>query len=180
MSPKRQINGEQFVADLRAGMSDTELMEKHQLSSRMLQKIFRKLLNAKVISPAEIYDRTPFDDTTVDVDTISASLSGYTALATSVYEVSKPEILGTLLDVTEKELVTLGIDASFSETKQFVILAAKGSKIEPIILKAKCRWIKEDPNVGLHKAGFEISFMSAEHVKDLKKLIRAFALPVGG
>lgn len=44
MTEKRKINGQAFINDIRSGMSDTELMLKYKLSSRMLQSLFRTLL----------------------------------------------------------------------------------------------------------------------------------------
>lgn len=180
MSPKRRINGRDFVRDLRAGLSDGELMEKYDLSSRMLQSVFRKLINARAITPADIYERSPFDETTVDVDTISYSLTGYTAMSAHVYEVSTPEILGQVLDLTEKELKTGGIEAGFAQVMTFIVLAGKAAKIEPIYVRAKCKWCNHDETTGEAVAGFEIVEISEEHKKELRKLIRAFAVTAGG
>jgi hypothetical protein len=179
MSPKRQVNGQEIVNDLHAGLSDTELMQKYRLSSRGLQSVFRKLLNAKAVTPADIYERSPFDDTTVDVDSISQSIIGYTALSASVYDVRNPEILGSVLDLTEQVMESRGIEAGFNETRTFIVLVGRAAKIEPILLKAKCRWCEREETTGQYRAGFDILSISPEGMKDLKKLIRALALQHG-
>ncbi|MFH1116357.1 MAG: hypothetical protein V1792_20785 [Pseudomonadota bacterium] len=178
MPPKRKINGQAFINDIRAGMSDTELMLKYKLSSRMLQSLFRTLLNTKAITPAEIYERTPFEDTTIDVNTLSYSFEGYTIQTTSIYDVTQPEKIGHVTSITERELRTEGIAADFAETKTFILLSGKAAKINPIFLRAKCRWCRRDEVTGDDVAMFEIVSIGQEHAKELKKLIRAFSRQV--
>lgn len=175
MRAKRKINGQAFINDIRAGMTDTELMLKYKLSSRMLQSLFRTLLNTKAITPAEVYERTPFEETTIDVATLSYSLEGYTMQTTSVYDVTQPEKIGHVVSLNEKELRTEGLEAGFAETKTFILLSGKAAKIEPIFLKAKCLWCKKDEATGSYGAMFEIVSIAPEHRKELRKLIRAFA-----
>lgn len=175
MTERRKINGQAFINDIRSGMSDTELMLKYNLSSRMLQSLFRTLLNTKAITPAEIYERTPFEETTIDVSTLSLSLEGYTMQTTSIYEVTRPEKIGRVTALDEKEFKTEGIEAGFAQTSAFVLLPGKAAKIEPIFLKAKCRWCQKDEATGEHAGVFEITSIGPEHTKELRKLVRAFA-----
>ena len=57
MEPKRKIKAKEIVNDIREGMSDSQLMEKHSLSSKGLQSVFRKLVDAKAITPREVFNR---------------------------------------------------------------------------------------------------------------------------
>jgi hypothetical protein len=175
MTERRKINGQAFINDIRSGMSDTELMLKYKLSSRMLQSLFRTLLNTKAITPAEIYERIPFEETTIDVSTLSFSLEGYTMQTTSIYDVTQPERIGRVTALNEKEFRTEGIEAGFAETKTFILLSGKAAKIEPIFLRAKCRWCHKDEATGTHGAMFEITSIAPEHERELRKLARAFA-----
>jgi len=61
---KRKINGSELVKDIRARMTDVELMQKYKLSPRGLDSVMRKLLELKAITQAE-YDWRPadYDDT---------------------------------------------------------------------------------------------------------------------
>lgn len=56
---KRKIAAKQAVADIRAGMDDSALMEKYSLSPSGLQSLFDKLVSAGLIDVAEMYDRMP-------------------------------------------------------------------------------------------------------------------------
>lgn len=175
MPAKRKIDGQEFINDIRAGMSDTELMEKYALSSRMLESLFRRLLNAKLVNPAEIYERSPYEETTIDVASISYSLEGYTMSTTTIYDVTEPQVLGTVTELVDDTIRTRGIEAGFSETKTFIIYSGKAAKIEPVFLKAKCRWCREEDVSGTVEAEFEITHIDDEHARELKKLKRAFA-----
>ncbi len=56
-STRRKVNGEAFVADVRAGMDDTCLMEKHSLTVNGLWNVFDKLVVAGMLKPAELETR---------------------------------------------------------------------------------------------------------------------------
>jgi outer membrane protein assembly factor BamB len=65
---KRKINAKQAVRDIRLGLSDSEMMEKYELSSRGLQSLFEKLINEGLVDLPDIEDRTPLHSRTVVVD----------------------------------------------------------------------------------------------------------------
>jgi hypothetical protein len=52
--PNKQINVKAFIADLRAGMDDSALMQKYELSEKGLESVFRKLLDAGVLKQEEL------------------------------------------------------------------------------------------------------------------------------
>ncbi|MCA1962002.1 MAG: hypothetical protein LDL33_14555 [Desulfomonile sp.] len=66
---KAFISASEAVADIRAGMSDTELMEKHSLSARGLEDLLRKLVKAGVLNRSEISSRRPSGRKSVEVST---------------------------------------------------------------------------------------------------------------
>ena len=55
--PKIRIDAREVLRDLRSGMEDQELMTKFSLSYRQLQRLFRKLILADLISPLELASR---------------------------------------------------------------------------------------------------------------------------
>jgi len=55
------------VADVKSGMSDTQLMEKYRLSSRGLQDLLDKLVDKRLIALEEVERRTETMDSTVDL-----------------------------------------------------------------------------------------------------------------
>jgi hypothetical protein len=66
MAAKVRIKAGDAVRDIRAGMTDSELMEKYGLSAKGLHSLVLKLLEVKAITPAEIKQRrADYHDTTV-------------------------------------------------------------------------------------------------------------------
>lgn len=72
MEPKRTIDSEMFVQDIRSGMTDDELARKYDLSARGLRRTFAKLIEAELISQADL-DRRPGDED----DSVGIDLRGF-------------------------------------------------------------------------------------------------------
>ncbi len=55
--PKIQISAQQVLDDIKSGMDDEALMGKYDLTTRQLQRLFRKVIAAGLLSPVELADR---------------------------------------------------------------------------------------------------------------------------
>jgi len=55
--PTGQINVDHMVEDIRGGMDEASLMQKYDLTSRELQKVFRKIISAGFMTARELADR---------------------------------------------------------------------------------------------------------------------------
>ncbi len=64
---KRTINAKQAVRDIRLGLSDSEMMEKYELSSRGLQSLFEKLIEEGLVDSRDVEERVPLHSRTVAV-----------------------------------------------------------------------------------------------------------------
>jgi hypothetical protein len=51
--------------DVHAGIGDTLLMKKYQLSAKQLESVLRKLVDADLISHLQLYERTSLSDTQI-------------------------------------------------------------------------------------------------------------------
>jgi len=51
--------------DVHAGIGDTLLMKKYQLSAKQLEGVLRKLVDADLISHLQLYERTSLSDTQI-------------------------------------------------------------------------------------------------------------------
>lgn len=69
--PKKKVDLKQIAEDVRSGLTDRELIEKHNISNKSLQEVFNKLLDGGFLTSEEFYNRM-----TVDVDEISTTLQG--------------------------------------------------------------------------------------------------------
>lgn len=52
-----KIKANEFLTDIKTGMSDQDLMDKHRLNERQLQSAFRKMIKAGKLSAMEIAKR---------------------------------------------------------------------------------------------------------------------------
>lgn len=55
---RSRINVKEILRDIRSGMDDTSLMQRHQVSSQGLQSLFRKLVEAGLLSQSELDNRS--------------------------------------------------------------------------------------------------------------------------
>lgn len=65
--PKRQLSAKELLQDIRAGMDDTALMEKYQLSAQGLQGVFKKLVAAGGLKQEELDGRASDQERTVNL-----------------------------------------------------------------------------------------------------------------
>jgi hypothetical protein len=62
---KRTIKGKKIASDVHAGMGDTALMTKYDLTPKQLEKVLRMLLDYDLITHMQLYERTSLSDSTV-------------------------------------------------------------------------------------------------------------------
>jgi len=177
MEPKRKIEAKEIVSDIRQGMSDLHLMEKHSLSSKGLQSVFSKLVEAKAIRPQELFNRAPsLGDDTADVTSIRLVPRDFVDVPLPICDAEDPKNVGTIMDVTEKGLGIRGIRVQAGETKTLVFFSDRLFPVGPFALQAQCRWVKNGNGNGQIDSGFEITNISETGSQQLKKIVEWVAL----
>ena len=106
----QRLEPPEMVRDIRSGMTDFELMEKHDLSPKGLQRAFDELLQSGEIDQAELDGRFPAYDS-VTVQSLREMPRYFLAVAVDIYELGHPENRGILRDITEKGVGIVGIKA---------------------------------------------------------------------
>ena len=171
----REIKASELVQEIRAGMSDFDLLEKYGLSAKGLEKAFRMLVEAGAVNAEELRDRPQSGYDTVFIESLREIPRYYLALTVEIYERTRPEIKGKLRDITEQGVGITGIEARAGEVKSFVIPAEKFIDVDRIVFEAECIWTKrEEPN-GQFSSGFRIARISEQCLNDLRALIRSVA-----
>jgi hypothetical protein len=59
---KRKISAKAVLNDLHNGLSDTQLMERHELNAVQLQYVFRRMFGAGLMTHLELYERSSLTD----------------------------------------------------------------------------------------------------------------------
>lgn len=169
---KVRIKVNELVNDLRAGMSDIELMGRYGLSAKGLESTFRKLVEGNFISQTELNGRAmPYSDT-ADIQNLRRVKRSYPALTVSVRDFRIPGEEGLLHDVSERGIGVRGLAAKPNETRIFVLEANEVEEMSPFMFEGLCRWARLDEETSICTAGFEISRISDENLGRLRRLIR--------
>jgi uncharacterized protein (DUF433 family) len=169
----QQIDAGDIVKDIRSGMTDSELMEKYQLSSEGLRFALQTLTDTKVIALEELYGASPTVHDTVFVENMRELPRHYLAIAVEIWESKRPGIRGRLSNVTEKGIATTGMSAEIGESKTLVIPAGAFIEADPILFEAECRWARGEEETGEWVAGFEITKISEKCLEGLRRLIQS-------
>jgi hypothetical protein len=176
MPPKREIKAIDVVADMRAGMTDPELMQKYRLSVKGLQSIFKKLLDADVIGPEEVVNRNPMFDDTANLDYLRLSPRHELVCLLPIYQRNRPQNRGTVCDMTETSVGVTGIKARVNDVMTFVVPADEFFTVDPFSFEGTCRWVREAQSMEDFMAGFEVTSISETGREDLTKLLRVLKL----
>ncbi|MFH1115791.1 MAG: hypothetical protein V1792_17925 [Pseudomonadota bacterium] len=175
MAEKRIIKAKDIVNDIRAGLSDHELMGKYKLSIRGLESIFKKLEESGTVKRSELYGRIPSFDDTVNLGSLRKIPRNYFALVIGISEEGNPGNRGEIFDASEKGVGIKGLEVGHGETRNLVIDGSDAVEIGEISFQAACRWTRCDDE-GVRLAGFEIVEISDPDLDKLRKLIRGATL----
>jgi hypothetical protein len=175
MAEKRTIKARDIVNDIRAGLTDHQLMEKYRLSFKGLQSIFKKLEDVKAIKPSELYGRIPSYEDTVNVGSLRKLPRNYLGLSLTIYVAKNPANRGIVEDITEKGVGVRGIQVIQNQTETLVVDADDLVGIAPVMFEATCRWFKKNA-AGKVSSGFEIISISDGDLQRLHQLIEQLAL----
>ena len=169
MSLRRQIRVSEIVNDIRVGLSDSEMMDKYKLSSHGLAKVFKKLLEAKAISSLMFVEWSALFCESPDVKDIRLFPRGSLKFRLPIYEAGSSEKRGEVLNISDGGLAVRDLEAQINDTKSFLI-PIKGA---PVLFKAKCRWIKQEPVNGAAVSGFDVIDVLKGNWDKLLELIQA-------
>lgn len=174
MEHKRELEAKDLIFDIRAGMTDSQIMEKYRLSFKGLQSALRKLLNVQAISPEELYERLPLYEV-MTVDDMRQLVRAPLEFDLPIYEMNNPSSEGRVRNVTEQGVGVAGIEVRVGDTKTLTIEASEIAAFDAIAFNAQCRWVKKKVS-GEYVAGFEITRITKENLDRLRQLIQGIGL----
>ncbi len=161
-----------IVEDISAGMPEDQLRQKYGLSQAGFQAVLNKLVDRGLISRKAVdLLLGPGNETMLPFPI--RRKQRYRVPATVSIRGSKASTsIGTVLDISEKGLSVVGLEARPDESQMLTILGDDLGEVAPFEFKARCRWVKKDSNDGRPLAGFEITEISPENVNALLDWIR--------
>jgi uncharacterized protein (DUF433 family) len=171
----RKINLLEIVADIRAGMSNRDIMEKYNLSEEMLRQVSKKLLDARMSRSAAAEPETTIEERQ-DFLATGEFVRHEVDLEVPIYEAGRPESQGVVRDISEEGVGVAGIEANVGDLKTLVILGDEFGEFSSFEFEAYCRWSYADTEDGACLTGFAISKISKNDFLQLQKLVRLVRL----
>ncbi len=178
MLPKQPIKANEFIRDIRSGMTCSGLLEKYKLSPNTIQRIFRGLIDRNIMTSDELAGRCALFDDTMQrrIQSVRLLFRHVVNFVLPICEKEKPKTLGIVLDITEGGVRLKGIEAITGESKNFAIPANKFFDVLEVEFRAQCRWVHREGSTGKCIAGFEITDISPGALVELGKLVQLIEL----
>lgn len=177
MGDKRIIKAKTVVSDIRAGLSESQLMAKYVLSAAELRQVVASLQRAGHLRDREIEEWHASSEA-------SSGKSGTRELPRAYLRIP-PEISdgqdacnrGLVTDISVGGFRTRGLAASVGERKIFLIHACEIADTGDIRVHATCKWYKaESIDIHMQEAGFRIEAVSEAGAIEIRKLIQLLSI----
>ena len=179
---KKSIKSSKITADIRAGITDSQMMEKYGLTAADLDHVFKQLVAAGVISAGEIerqsrLDTQDQDQQQQDGEPVKRELPrNYMVVSVPIFEAKNLLNEGTIIDVSEKGLKIQGIRTMEGEKKGLLVQGDEFHDVYPFVFDAVCRWTQTDGSTGDTVAGYQITAITDQSLEELRKLIAALSI----
>jgi hypothetical protein len=172
----RKIKAKKMVSDIRARVSDFELMSKYGLSLEELEDVLRKLVDAGTIREDEIKERGPFFDDPDNRSKTRRFPRTYLRVPLDIEDINSSANKGLLTDISTDGFRTRGLAASVGEEKLFLVTLKEVRKRE-VRLLAKCLWVKHDVDAKIfQEAGFKIVHISEDDLLEVQRVAGLLSL----
>ena len=167
-----KIKARDIVSDIRARLSDFELMLKYALSSDELDTILNRLVNEGEIRLEELQERSAFFDDPVNRRETRAFPRAYLRVPLPVHESDNPSNQGLITDLSQIGFRARGISAEIGDEKELIIDASGIESACAIELRGTCRWTnKKGGHKWLWETGFKIISVTPEALSTIQKVI---------
>lgn len=171
MDVNHRISGKTLAQDIRTGMGDGAIMDKYGLSPRDIERLFKKLLKSKLITPAELYTVSSLYKIKIDTLKNRRCPRADLSVRIPIYDISSSSV-GLLRDVSETGLRVAGIAVEPGSVKTFQIPVDMYIEADPLLVIAQCKWAQiKGNNRKYFVAGFELQDVSDHDAGILRAFI---------
>ncbi len=172
----RKIKARKIVGDIRARVSDFELMSKYGLSMEQLEKALGKLVEAGKIREDEIKERGPFFDDPANRSKTRRFPRTYLRVPLEIEDLNNSSNKGLLIDLSDDGFRTRGIAVVVGQDKVFLV-SLKDVRKTAVRLQATCLWAKQDVDAKvLREAGFKIVHISESDLLEIRRVAGLLSL----
>jgi hypothetical protein len=173
---KRKISATQVVRDIRSGLTEEDLHDKYKIALHRVQKLFKRLVAAKVVTASELAVRFPSYKEAIAGINQSRNRRVPLPFEFIVYDITTSSI-GLLRDISETGIRVAGINCNQGDERTFQIPLDTFVGSDPLLAVAKCKWMKvRGRTIRYATAGFEIIDISDDDRMVLKTFVES--LPI--
>jgi hypothetical protein len=167
-----KIKARDIVSDIRARVSDFELMVKYALSPDELDTVLNRLVDEREIRLEELLERSAFFDDPANRCETRAFPRAYLRVPLPVHESNNPSNQGVITDMSLTGFRARGISAEIGDAKDLVIDASGIESACTIELRGTCRWTnKKGGHKWLWESGYNITTVTREALSTIQKVI---------
>jgi hypothetical protein len=172
-SEKRVIRARDFVQDIQCGMSNSGLRRKYKLSTKGLRTVFRKLLDARILTKNDILRRFLNTRSLRHMRNSRRFQRKRIQYPLVVCDAETPELKGFVRDISEKGIAVEGIEADRGDLRALAIPSNELAETSTFEFVVECRWARPatDDSGEFPVSGFEITHISTGAFEELMKLI---------
>lgn len=180
MRRKRKISATQVVRDIRSGITQEELQEKYKIALHRVEKLFKRLVAANVVTESELAERYPSYKEAVAGINQSRNRRILLPFELMVYDITTSSI-GLIRDISETGLRVAGINCNVGGERTFQLPVDIFIKADPLLIVAKCQWVKvRGKTTKYTTAGFKITDISDDDRMVLKTFVESLSIVKSG
>ncbi len=172
MKERREVRAREMVEDIRAGKTDSELLEKYRLSEKGLASVMKRLLDAGLMESSELKNRLALFQQTASIPVPRKEPRCYPVFAILIHELDDLATDYYIQDLSLKGFRISGMLSKVGDVRTFLIQADEFVDVFPLSFDAQCRWVKADSNINEYSAGFQIVKISEGNLNELKQIIK--------
>lgn len=152
----------QIVKEIRSGMSDDEIMKKHELPLKLFQRLLQILVNEKALDHSELYEKSATYRALADRLASRGSPRVYLPIAIPVYH-DETSQKGFVRDISETGVRVAGIGAQNGDELTLRMSIKRDTEDVSLQFKVICRWSRiEGKSRKYPVTGFEITELGEE------------------
>lgn len=175
-----KVDARELANDIRSGMPEAELMEKHKLTATALQVVCRKLLSLKLVTHEELFRGFPAYRSWVEAFKPRRDPRTELLVHVPIYDVEHAG-LGIVRDISENGFRIAGINVAAGDVRTFQFPVDSFIQSDPLLIIAECRWTKKRSGTRDYMvAGFQILKISPSDQKKLREFIHFLILNKSG
>jgi len=162
--------------DVRAGVTDSQLMEKYRLSLDGLHRAFKMLLDGGFIDKGAYHSRLPKANQAPFFIEKRQGVRRVPRFPVAVVDRADPTNVGRVKDVSGRGLAVIGMQASMGEDKSIAILGDDLGLVSPFEVRVECRWVSIGSGNTEPVAGFQIRAISERDLAWLREFLETIDL----